>query len=148
MTLVACSCPKSQLGLIPLTLFSVIKNFLWTYLLSPDSVCLSQRVEKVGEPRMQYTVQVGTLLPKAMTWNNNALQMSRHYALLSKATFVCNVPSKTSFPYNPSVDACNWGFHSGSLAVSQGIKSISLCFWPLTILFFLFVLFFILMGKI
>lgn len=69
--------------------------------------------------------------------------MSRHYALLSKAISVCNVPSKTSFPYNPSVDACNWGFHSGSLAVSQGIKSISLCFWPPTILFFFSLFYFL-----
>lgn len=87
--LVACFCPKSQLGLIKLTLLGHKKLSLY-HLLSPDSAFMSYGGDKIVEAEMQETVEKIHLwypLPKVMTCSHNVLHVLRHHAQLSRATF-------------------------------------------------------------
>lgn len=139
MTSTACSCPKSQLGIISLTLFWVTKNFLCTFFLSPDSACMSHRGEEVVEEGMQYTVQFHFWYPSSQS-NHKALQTPRPYTHLSKVTSHLSAMHQvkclfTVTPSNVLLMLETKGLHSQWPAVSLGVKSISPCFWPPILLF-------------
>lgn len=152
MLSVAVFYPKSQLGLISLHLFWVIKNCLCTCFLFPDSAFSltgERKLRRQGCSTLCKSTS-GILLPKGRICTRNALHVSRHCSQLSRAAFCLRCTEENVFSLWPSA-TFGWFLQLRGSVVGHRqtacAKSINLCFWPPTILFLCLCFVFYLDGQ-
>lgn len=153
MLSVAVFYPKSQLGLISLHLFWVIKNCLCTCFLFPDSAFSSQGRGSCGGRAAAHCANppLGSFFPKAGSapGTHSTFQGTAHSSL--GPPFVCDAPRKMSFhcgPVQPSDDSCNSEALQWVIGRQPALNRSTCVSDPPQYYFFVCVLFFILMGKI